>query len=255
MKENSNNKNSDTTKDNKQFVRHFGENTIVNYKKLKDVKIHKMNRINIFAGNNNTGKTSLLNFFYEKDIKCIKTLSTPYWVNPGLLRKAYNYADKNDNLNRIIDLIQKYTNNSEQNIDLDINFNDKERFMENNLYTNNFHNIAKYGIGLQRIFEIALLITYSKDGITCIDDIEYGIHKKKFNSFTKFIQETAEKFNVQVFLTTHSKEFIDAFILNGHDNDSITGYNLKESDGQIECKYIGGERLNNLIEFIDFDIR
>ncbi len=98
-------------------------------------------------------------------------------------------------------------------------------------------------------------MAYSKDGIACIDNIDHGIHKEKLPVFTKFIQKTAEKFNVQVFLTTDSKECIDAFVLNGHDNDSITGYNLKESDGEIECKYIGGERLNNLIGFIDFDIR
>ena len=115
--------------------------------------------------------------------------------------------------------------------------------------------ITKYGEGLQRVFEIALLMVYSKDGVICIDEVDSAIHKSLLIEFTKFIQQTAEQFNVQVFLSTHSKECIDAFVKNDYHNDFIRAYALSEVDGEIDCKYIEGSRLEELIDSINFDIR
>jgi AAA15 family ATPase/GTPase len=70
-----------------------------------------------------------------------------------------------------------------------------------------------------------------------------------------FIQQLSEKFNVQVFLSTHSKECIDAFIEAKYNNSNITAYSLTEKDGQVVCKYVSGERLDSLIQSINFDIR
>ena len=43
---------------------HFTKLNIVNYKLFKDFKIDKLNKINIFAGMNNSGKTTLLEAVY-----------------------------------------------------------------------------------------------------------------------------------------------------------------------------------------------
>lgn len=115
--------------------------------------------------------------------------------------------------------------------------------------------LTKYGEGLQRVFEIALLLCYSRDGVLCIDEIDSALHKSLLVHFTKFIQETAKEFNVQVFLSTHSKECIDAFIENDYANEEITAYALTMEEGNIQCKYVDGNRLEKLIETINFDIR
>jgi AAA15 family ATPase/GTPase len=65
----------------------------------------------------------------------------------------------------------------------------------------------------------------------------------------------AVKFNVQVFITSHSKECIDAFVNNEFKNDEISAYLLENKDNKITTKYVGGDRLKYLIENIGLDIR
>ncbi len=116
--------------------------------------------------------------------------------------------------------------------------------------------ITKYGEGLQRVFEIALLLGYCKDGILCIDEIDSAIHKSLLIKFTEFIQRTAKEFNVQIFLSTHSKECIDAFVENEFPDDELTAYALELSDsGKIECNFLVGEKLKELVKSINIDIR
>jgi AAA15 family ATPase/GTPase len=126
---------------------------------------------------------------------------------------------------------------------------DSDKFKEKNL------DIANYGEGLQRIFEIALSFAYAQNGILCIDEFETAIHNTLLKSFTKFVQELADMFNVQVFLTSHSKECIDAFVNNEYNNDEISAYFLENINNEIKTKFVEGERLKYLIDNLDLDIR
>ena len=116
--------------------------------------------------------------------------------------------------------------------------------------------LTSYGEGLQRIFEIALSFAYCKNGILLIDEIETAIHKSLLIDFTGFIQKFAEKFNVQVFITSHSKECIDVFVKNDYkNNNDLMAYLLKNNNGSFSYKYIDGERLKILVDDINLDIR
>lgn len=115
--------------------------------------------------------------------------------------------------------------------------------------------LTKYGEGLQRVFEIALFIGYCRNGILCIDEIDSALHKNLLIAFTNFIQEMAAEFNVQVFLSTHSKECIDAFVENNFPDNELTAYSLSEQNGQIICRYLEGNKLKQLVESINIDIR
>jgi AAA15 family ATPase/GTPase len=192
----------------------------------------------------------------EPDLRYIKTqalcqssFTSPYRYNIDLLVKAYSYAVKKGYYDEIVDFISK-------NVDPSIK---KITLIEDNRFTvtspDKVIDITKYGEGMQRIYEIALLMGYNKDGILCIDEFDCAIHKSLLVKFSEFIQELAKRFNVQVFLSTHSKECIDAFIEGKHNNRDITAYKLMEEDGNIVCKYVNGERLESLIQSINFDIR
>jgi AAA15 family ATPase/GTPase len=332
--------------------KHFVSLDIINYRKLQNIHIKNLARINIFAGNNNLGKTSFLESFYllsqlndsnalfdleryrgkfynefqsswlhknlvnkieingnfndsaselyiQKDeegsedldkfgflsaikidakinntnldtniylysdknpiIKCAKTqilckgaLTSPYRYNIDLLSRAHNYAVKEKYFNDIIEFIRENLDTSIEKIEMVEN----NRFMVTSSKLNAAIDITKYGEGLQRVFEIALLMVYNRDGILCIDEIDCAIHKTLLVKFSMFVQLLADKYNVQVFLSTHSKECIDAFIKSNYKgNKDITAYSLSEKEGQIVCKYVSGERLYSLIESIDFDIR
>ncbi|MEA3227759.1 MAG: AAA family ATPase [Campylobacterota bacterium] len=116
--------------------------------------------------------------------------------------------------------------------------------------------MTTFGEGLQRVFEISLAFASSKNGVLLIDELETAIHKSLLIDFTQFIQELSERFNVQVFITSHSKECIDAFVKNGHkDNSELIAYLLENKDSKYSYKYIDGDRLQSLVESMDLDIR
>lgn len=332
---------------------HFKILEILQYRRLSNLKVQQLKRVNIFAGMNNSGKTSMLEAFYllsqlndiniyfdlekyrgkffndipskwmdnnfinnielfgvfnnsitkleikkeqtEEDIEkfgylstiystasvlnsnflssihlysnkepelrftksnilCKAAFTSPYRYNGKLLQTAHTTAVKEGYFEKVKEFIKSKLDSSILNIEL-VNDEGENRFMVSSTKRDNSMDLTKYGEGLQRVFEIALLLGYCKDGILCIDEIDSAIHKNLLIDFTKFIQETAKEFNVQVFISTHSKECIDAFIENKYDNQDLTAYSLNEENGIISCKYVGGDRLEKLIETINFDIR
>lgn len=115
--------------------------------------------------------------------------------------------------------------------------------------------ISAYGEGLQRVFEIGLLFAAHRGGLALIDEIETAIHPGAMLRFTKLVQELAVKFDVQVFITTHSKETVDAFILNNYRTDDIVAFGLYRRADGIEVVRYPGQDLAEAIEAINIDIR
>ena len=337
-----------------QIDKHFTSAKITRYRKLEDVEIKKISRVNIFAGGNNKGKTTVLEAFYlmshlndlqayldlEKyrgkflgdfhskwvdknfiasiDIKasfnnaetgllieketteenidrtgyldslvsesfvdstmlsscihlfsnrepdyrytksqilCPSAFTSPYRYNEKLLHTAHKLAIENRYFEKVISFIREYLDDTIEKIDL-VNDEGENRFKVTTSSVDKAIDITKYGEGLQRVFEIALLLGYCKDGILCIDEIDSAIHKSLLIKFTEFIQRTAKEFNVQIFLSTHSKECIDAFVENEFPDDELTAYALELSDsGKIECNFLVGEKLKELVKSINIDIR
>ncbi|MFK5975390.1 MAG: AAA family ATPase [Sulfurovum sp.] len=330
-------------------IQHFDSLFIEQYKIFKDFKIDKLNRINIFAGFNNTGKTTLLEAIYlltkqnnieayfkyvrlknklpqlnidymkeyfKKDIKisgkfneidtsihikrffasdidkkddysasyeaismidgdeinntihtfevnsliryvdrvellCNSIFKSPYFYNKNEMVETYSKSLKSGEIDEIITFLQKYI---DSNI-MGISHDGIDTFIVNHKIPTNSPELTSYGEGLQRIFEIALSFANCRNGVLLIDELETAIHYSLLVDFTKFIQELAVKFNVQVFITSHSKECIDAFVNNGVHNEDISAYFLKNKDNQITTKYVGGDRLKYLVENISLDIR
>jgi hypothetical protein len=66
--------------------------------------------------------------------------------------------------------------------------------------------LSSMGDGLNRILSIVLAMSDTQDGVILIDEIENGLHHSVQEDFWRAIAEAAERFNVQVFATTHSRE-------------------------------------------------
>lgn len=75
------------------------------------------------------------------------------------------------------------------------------------------------------------------------------------NAFTRVVQELAVEHNVQVFLTTHSKETLDAFVLNDYATEDIAGYAVCRRDDGVDVRRFDGEKLKRLHKALDFDLR
>lgn len=332
---------------------HFSKIGIKNYRKLRDIEINNLRRVNIFAGLNNNGKTSILEAVYlvtrlnnlqslidlekfrgrfindfptkwfdklfatnikvsanfndseinfsiskqeshdnfdkshylnsiitdvtigndsfdstihlfdNKDLEfyyqrllflCPAAFTSPYRYNGELLRKAHARAIKDKNLPSIIEFIQKYFDPTIEKIEM-VEINEISRFLVTTSSVDHAVDLTKYGEGLQRIFEIALLLCYCKNGTLFIDELDSAVHKTLLIPFTAFIQDMAQKYNVQVFLTTHSKECIDAFVKNSFPDDELIAYSLQVENNRIVSKFLEGNKLAKLVESVNIDIR
>jgi len=328
-------------------IKHFDAILIEKYKVFNDFKIDKLNRINIFAGFNNTGKTTLLEAIYlltkqnnigaffelikfknklirlnsyylnsylqdkieisgkfnnletkisidklktvdidKKDdhIASYEVIATidreklnniihTFKINPlqrfykkveilcnSLFKSPYSYNQQeiinthNKNVElKEFDLVVKFiTNHIDKNIeDIDLTEeNDIKRFLvDSKTFPEKSVDITSYGEGLQRIFEIALSFAYCKNGVLLIDELETAIHYSLLVDFTKFMQELAVKFNVQVFITSHSKECIGAFVENNVYNEDINFYTMvRDLNNEIQIITYDGDSLLNKLE-------
>lgn len=66
-----------------------------------------------------------------------------------------------------------------------------------------------YGDGMKKAILLMSAVIKAKNGILLLDEFETAIHTSAMDRTFKWILETCLKLNVQVFLTSHSKEAID----------------------------------------------
>jgi len=194
-------------------------------------------------------------FYYKKIVVlCNSIMTNPYSLNENDLQKAHAKAFNEKKIDVVIDFIRNRVDPGIQKIEL-INMSDMNRFSVTSDRFDRSVDLTSYGEGVQRIFQIGLSMAYASNGVLLIDEFETAIHKSLLVDFSRFVHQLAEKFNVQVFLTSHSKECIDSFITNDYMIEDITAYVLKEEEGKIACKYVEGKRLQTLLEAFDVDIR
>lgn len=334
-------------------INHFSSIIINNYKLLENFQLDKLNRINIFAGFNNTGKTTLLeaiylltkqnnisaffeltrlknkldklnteylNSYFKEDVSmsghfnniqtqvkikkfqatdidqkddyissyklistidgsklqttthtfkhnpiqrfsdnieilCHSILKSPYFYNKSEVISTHSKNVESKVYQKIVNFIRTHIDKNINGIEFTEDDSVKRFLVDSQVFPDRSVDLTSYGEGLQRIFEISLGFAYCKNGVLLIDELETAIHKSLLTDFTKFIQELAIEFNVQVFITSHSKECIDAFVKNEFENDDISAYFLKANGSLIDATYISGNKLIKFINSIDFDLR
>jgi len=243
-------------------------NTKVTVEKLKSVTIDKKDdhiasyEVKAFIGedsNNNiihTFQVNPLQRYYDKiEILCSSLFKSPYLYNR---QEVINTHYKNVELkvfDMVVEFIQKHIDSNINDIDFTDGDNIKRFLIDSQSFPEKSIAITNYGEGLQRIFEIALSFAYCKNGAVLIDELETAIHYSLLVDFTHFIQELAEKFNVQVFITSHSKECIDAFVNNEYRNDEISAYFLKYRENNLKAVHTTGDKLKKYIDDMNFDLR
>ncbi|MFS7585239.1 AAA family ATPase [Klebsiella pneumoniae] len=193
-------------------------------------------------------------YFYDID-----DLLTDYNKSIGASLTSVTDSESDDlNIQSAIGLVIEFMNKIEPTIK-DVRFTEDmelKRFIVESAYDfNRSFDLTSYGEGIQRIFYIALSFAACRNGVLFIDEFETAIHYSLLLEFTKFTQQLAERFNVQVFFTSHSGECITAFLNNDYNNDCITGFQLSKVDDKVVVKRADGERFGYLIKNIDLDIR
>jgi len=130
------------------------------------------------------------------------------------------------NLNNREEILNGLINELKKDIELYEKFNEElENFDKNllkidiidnkvSIYLKNIKKwlyIKELGEGTQNFVAILSVLFVNKNKIIYIDEIENGIYYSKFKQMWKLIFEYTKKFNIQLFITTHSKEIIETY--------------------------------------------
>lgn len=67
------------------------------------------------------------------------------------------------------------------------------------------------GEGLKRALSLSLAMASVAGGTLLVDEVENGMHYSVMPAIWRLLVESAEKLDVQVFMTSHSRDLIDAF--------------------------------------------
>ena len=70
--------------------------------------------------------------------------------------------------------------------------------------------IGILGDGVSRLMTIAVALAKSANGVLLIDEIDTGLHHIAMDRMWKFVNDSAEMLNVQVFATTHSRDCFES---------------------------------------------
>lgn len=87
--------------------------------------------------------------------------------------------------------------------------------------------LASLGEGLNRVFQIALTLVNSENGLLLIDEIENGLYHGVQVELWKLIFELAQRLNIQIFATTHSWDCVEAFEEAAVSNTDVEGLAIR----------------------------
>lgn len=114
--------------------------------------------------------------------------------------------------------------------------------------------VSVLGDGVRRALSIALAIPRARNGLLLIDEIESALHISVLDTLYPWLERACEKYNVQVFATTHSLEAIDAIAkIDQADSRSLAAYHL--GVGEEETRRYTGGMLRRLVHERGLDIR
>ena len=115
--------------------------------------------------------------------------------------------------------------------------------------------LKSMGDGMTRLLHIAVALVSAKNGILLIDEFENGLHWTVQPKVWDIIFQLAERLNVQIFATTHSRDCVQAFeqIWNKYPKGGAF-FRLDEKNGKIKATEYELETLADSLE-MDVEVR
>lgn len=115
--------------------------------------------------------------------------------------------------------------------------------------------IELFGDGLKKILTLASAVIKSENGIILIDEFETGIHQRALVQVAEWLFAAAGKRHIQIFLTSHSSDAIDALVqAQKKQNIDISAYRLEHYMGNTYVKQFKSEELFDLVRKQGMDI-
>lgn len=116
--------------------------------------------------------------------------------------------------------------------------------------------ISNFGDGMKKALVLISKLIACENGILLIDELETGIHKDVMGKIFNYILNEAEKYNVQLFVATHSLEAIETLLVNCKGNlEDISVHRLEHYQDSIYTKRFSGERAYDIVVEEGRDLR
>lgn len=115
--------------------------------------------------------------------------------------------------------------------------------------------VSLFGDGLKKILTLASAIVKTKQGIILIDEFETGIHQRALVQVADWIASAAEERDIQIFLTTHSSEAVNALVqAQKKQQIDMSAYRLEHYMGDTFVKQFRSDELLELVNKQGMDI-
>ena len=218
-------------------------------KRIREDKL----KTNIYIKENN--QTTYKNFRIETIPKSFKRFLEKYNISIEISDNLKNSSDTIFQVDRIIksrkkEELLKYL----QIIDKDIKeiyINDEEIFVEKETLKE-FIPISSIGDGMVLALDIITsLILVDDFRVILIDEIERGIYYKNYRKLSEIIIELCkDNQNIQLFITTHSKEFLEVFneVLLRTEKDNFSLFSLRNKKEKLDVVHYTSEELKDTLE-------
>jgi AAA15 family ATPase/GTPase len=118
--------------------------------------------------------------------------------------------------------------------------------------------LSVFGDGMRRaVLLTTTLLSLKRGGVLLLDEIEAGIHVSALEKVFNWLVKTAKNIGIQIFITTHSLEALDAIIsANPEQNENdIVVFHLNQTEEKTQCKRFSGDLLHRLRSERGLDLR
>lgn len=113
-----------------------------------------------------------------------------------------------------------------------------------------------YGDGMKKAMLLISALLKARDGILLLDEFETAIHVSAMKGIFELILETAIKYNVQIFMTSHSIEAIKTVLECCPEvRKDIRMITLVKVDDQIKVRNVDGEKAIQLADEYGLELR
>ena len=113
------------------------------------------------------------------------------------------------------------------------------------------------GEGINRMFGLALAMSEARGGLVFMDEIENGLHATIHEEVFGSLFDLAEAYDVQVFASTHSYEFLEhahRAVVEREASDNFNYYRLDHIDGKAKAFRFDGDMIETSIK-LNWDVR
>jgi hypothetical protein len=112
------------------------------------------------------------------------------------------------------------------------------------------------GDGMRRALAFASAAALAKGGVLLVDEVETALHPDALAGIFRFLVQVCRATGVQLFVTTHSLEAVDAMLASvGEDVKDLVAYRLPARGSDHLIKRFGGQTLHDLRNEGGLDLR